>query len=455
MLTEPPVAGTSGTEPPRGRGLLLNRNFAYLAVGQAISNIGDFVYSTTLLIWVFALGGSAAAISGVLVAQYVPIFILGPLAGVFVDRWHRLRTMLTSDLARAVITLLPLFVPGNLRLPAIYGSVFLISSISRFFMPAMSGVTQVIVSEADLPQAASLSQVTQALSIVIGPAIASPLYFAVGPVMAVILNACSYLVSAICLQRMRVPRSSLLPEALKQTAGIAVQTPTVGSIRMLLREMWAGFAFVLKTRILFLVTILGLIAMFGAGAINSLDIIFVSQRLHADPGLYGYLTAVGGVGTLVGAICAGLLAKRIQSRYMLAGSVLLLGIGLAIYALQVWFVLALIFAFLISLPQGGINVGLSPLLMRATPRHLMGRVQSVLNTGMFGASLLSIALAGYLGLFVPAYLLFLGGSIIIFIAGLFGWFALPAPEKKGLEEIIDDSPLQAQKLQEDEANTRV
>lgn len=78
------------TVPPRKAPLvsrlLINRNFSFLALGQAISNVGDNLYSTTLLIWVFILTHSAAALSGVLVAQYVPIFVLGPVAGVFVDR---------------------------------------------------------------------------------------------------------------------------------------------------------------------------------------------------------------------------------------------------------------------------------------------------------------------------------------------------------------------------------
>lgn len=406
--------------PQRKKNWLLNRNFAWLASGQAISNMGDFVYSTTLLIWVFSLNGSAAAVSGVLVAEYVPVFVLGAIAGVFVDRWHRLRTMLASDLARVVIALLPILVPGNLRLPAIYLSVFLISSISRFFMPALSGVIQVIVPEQEQPQAASISQVTQALAIIIGPALASPLYFILGPFVAILINAGSYGVSAFCLWRMRVSKADMQPATLQDTRAS-------GSIGAILREMRAGLVFVLKTRIVLVLIILGMVGMFGAGAINSLDIIFVSQRLHANTNLYGYLTAVSGIGMLVGAICAGLLAKYIRARRMVAGSLLALGIGLALYALQTQFVWAMVLAFFLSMPQGTLNVGVAPIFMSSVPRNLMGRVQSLFNTASFGSSLLAIALCGYLGLFIPSYLLLLGGSVLIIISGFFGWIALPAP----------------------------
>lgn len=415
---------------------LINRNFTLLSIGQAISNIGDFVYSTTLLIWVFALGGSAAAVSGVLVAQYIPNFLIGPLAGVFVDRWNRLRTMLTSDLTRAGIALLPIFAPGELRLPTIYLSVFLLSSISCFFMPARSGLTQVIVADEEQGQAASVGQVSFALAIIIGPALASPLYFLVGPIIAISINAASYVVSALCLWLMRVPVADLSPAAVRVRTGSLNQEETPRGASAILRELRAGFGFVLKTRVLLVVTLLCLIGMFGGGMVNALDIVFVKQRLHTSPEFYGYLTAAGGLGALVGAVVAGLLAKRVQARYMLAGSLILLGLFLGIYALQTWFWIALVFNFIASTANGGLEVGFAPILMLNTPRHLMGRVQAVLNTAMFGASLLSIALAGTLGSFIPVYILLLIGGIFIGLAGIYGWLALPAPVPATQEETL-------------------
>ncbi len=436
MAVKRSVVSMTGGAETRGQDLLHNRNFTLLSIGQAISNMGDFIYSTTLLIWVAALGGSAAAVSGVLAAQYVPIFLLGPIAGVFVDRWHRLRTMIVSDLARALLALLPLCAPEALRLPSIYGSVFLISAISRFFMPARSAVTQVIVTREQQAQAASVGQVTQALSVIVGPGLASPLYFAVGPVVAILVNAASFVLSALCLWYMRVPKANLLPAAFKSQTGSLEQVETSRGIRAIFDEMLAGFGLVLKTRLLLLVTILGMIAMFGAGAINSLEIIYVSQRLHAGPGLYGYLAAVSGLGALIGAICIGLLVKHLTSRMLLAGSLVLLGLGIVIYALQTRFVLALILSFLLSVPQGGINVGMAPLIMGATPRRFMGRVQSVLNTATYGASLLAIALSGWLGTFVPAYLILVGGGILMFVSGIFGWLVLPTTVPVAEEAVV-------------------
>ena len=421
MPTQPlaePAKETNKYHVPE-KGFLINRNFRLLAIGQAISNMGDFVYSTTLLIWVFTLTHSAAAVSGVLIAQYLPVFILGPIAGVFVDRWNRRRTMVMSDAIRAFVALLPIFVPLVFRLPTIYASVFLISTFSRFFMPARAGMLQVIVAEDQQPQAASISQATFALSFIIGPAIASPLYFAVGPVVACIINAVSFLISAISVQAIRASKEELHPYHKPESENAS------GGINNILRELLVGLRFVVHTRALLVVVFLILIAMLGGGALNALDIIFVSQRLQVSSSLYGPLVAIGGLGTLIGAIGAGFLSKRVMPRHILAGSVFLLGLGLVIYAFQTQYIFAVVVMFITGIPQGGIDVGFTPILLGTTPRSLIGRVESVIETAMFGISLISIALAGYLGQFIPVYIIYAIGGTFIALAGLFGWFALP------------------------------
>lgn len=114
-----------------------NRAWKLLWSGQAVSIVGDFVFQTTVVLWigtVIAKGQSwaPAAVSGVLMAAAVPAIVVGPLAGVFVDRWDRRRIMLTSDACRAVLVaaLLPLAWPsvsghlsGPARLAVIYAVV--------------------------------------------------------------------------------------------------------------------------------------------------------------------------------------------------------------------------------------------------------------------------------------------------------------------------------------------
>ena len=404
---------------PQDKGLFINRNFTFLAVGQGISNLGDFVYSTTLLIWVFSFTHSAAAVSGVVFAQYVPIFLLGPFAGVFVDRWNRRQTMIAADLVRTLIALLPLLVPLFLRLPSIYISVFLISALSRFFMPAKSGVLQVIVASEQQSQAASISQTAFALSFVIGPAIAAPLYAFTGPIVALLLNAASYLISALCLFGLHASREALHPYLYRREEQAQV------GMRAIVGDLTEGFRFVARTRVLLVVIFMAVIAMLGSGALNALDIVFATRNLHVTTQLYGTLVAACGVGTLVGAILAGFLSKWVKPQYILTGGVFLLGLGIVVYAFQTQYLIALILSLVMCIPQGGIDVGFGPLLINTTPQQLIGRTMSVIETSMYGASLISIGVAGYAGQFVPVNIIFAVCGGLLALGGLFGCLAIP------------------------------
>ncbi|HET9918359.1 MAG TPA: MFS transporter, partial [Ktedonobacteraceae bacterium] len=194
-----------------------------------------------------------------------------------------------------------------------------------------------------------------------------------------------------------------------------------------MQELLAGFRFVGQSRVLLMVVVLTLIAMLGAGALNALDIVFVSQRLHVSTALYGPLTAAAGVGTLIGAIVGGLIARKVTPRQILTGSVFLLGAGLVVYAFQTNFTLAIAIILIASAPQGAIDIGFTPLMLAVTPQTLMGRVQSVIETGMYGMSVISAALAGYLAQFMPVYIIYAVSGLLIAAAGVFGWFAIPEP----------------------------
>lgn len=428
------AANASADTPGSRRGLAHNRNFVLLACAQGISNVGDFFFTTTLLVWIYDLTHQAGAVGSIWVAEYAPIFLLGPIAGVFVDRWNRRTTMLTADIARAGLTLIPLLVAATLRLPAIYMSVFVLGAFSRFFMPAKAALLQTIVPEEQRGQAASVSQTMMAISFILGPAIATPLYTLLGPTLALTINALSFGISALCIGLMRVPRAQLHPYAYQ-----AQKEQSQQGLKLVLREFQEGLTFVRKTRTLLVLVFMSLLAMLGAGALNSLDIVFVAQRLHSPTSLYGTLMAAGGVGVLVGAVVCGLLGKRITPKAMVSWGVILLGVGLIVYSFQTIFLVAVVLNFLICVPQAGLNIGFGPLIMGVTPGKMMGRVQSVLDTSMFGFSLLSATLASFLGQLVRVDILFgLCGGLIV-LAGMLSLFLLPAREGQPEVAVIPEN----------------
>src|SRR5262249_27750092 len=159
----------STLERPR-RMALINQNFARLWSGQVVTDLGSVVFTTALVVWIaaeLARGQSWAplAVSGLLLAQSLPMLLVRPLAGVFVDRWDARRTMLWMDALRAVLVaalLVPLVLPAGpiSQLLAVYAVVLLVSACGQFFNPALMALINDLVPEGDLPRASGLSETT-------------------------------------------------------------------------------------------------------------------------------------------------------------------------------------------------------------------------------------------------------------------------------------------------------
>lgn len=396
---------TSAASLPWALRFLINRNFALLWSGQTISSLGDSVFAITLVLWVatrIALGQPWAplAVSGVLLATIAPEFLASPLAGVVADRLNRHRIMLAMDATRAVLIALLVLATGILPLPlvsggklplawqlgAIYGIVFLASVCSQFFNPALFAITAVTVTEPQRTRASGLRQASASMAGLVGPAVAAALFFGTGVMWALLLNAASFAVSFVCIAAMRVPTSPREAEPHEPPA----------RQESFWREFGAGWRFYFGSRILVTLLITAVLSLIAFGALNTLDIFFVAQNLHTNPGFYAVLMSAQGLGLLLGAIVATGFAYRIGVARVLGLSLLAWGITLLVYArlTEIAPALALmgLIGFLLSMAQ----VAETPLLMHATPEQFLGRVSSVFVPALSAAELGGIALSGYL-----------------------------------------------------------
>ncbi|HEV2461136.1 MAG TPA: MFS transporter [Ktedonobacterales bacterium] len=401
MHTTTSGAAPSVNSPVNKPGLLINRNFGLLWVGQSISAIGDFVFTFTLVVWI-ALGlakgqpWAPLAVSGVLLAEAIPIALVGPLAGVFVDRWDKRRTMLAVDGTRAIIVaalllvsgVVPLpFVPGG-RLPlmwqlgAIYASVFLVNALGRFFNPASTALLGDIVAESMRTRASGMLQTSASLAILIGPGVAPALYLAVGPWWALLANALSFVVSFVTVWAIAAPS--------------AARSVASGERKSVLRELGAGLRFFSRSRILMTLAVAVVIIMLGGGALNALDVFFSTQNLHASATVYGLLGVAYGVGSIAGSVVASAFAGRIRAARMIWLGFLGLGILMLVYSRLTSAGPALALLFIVGICNAAVNVGAGPLVLHVTPREYVGRVTAVINPLGSLASLVSIAAAGYL-----------------------------------------------------------
>src|SRR6186713_185118 len=153
------------------RDVLRIPDYRRLFAGQVVSDIGDGITLFLVLLVINDLtGGSTIAIAFMAIAEAVPAFTVGLVAGVYVDRWDRRRVMLASDLLRAAIVLSFAFVQTVELLPLFYVLGFVQASIATFFRPARGAMLPHIVPAEGLASANSLAQASQVIGSVIGTA---------------------------------------------------------------------------------------------------------------------------------------------------------------------------------------------------------------------------------------------------------------------------------------------
>lgn len=447
------MGAITSQEAPRKKALLINRNYARLWTGQAISNLGDMVFDTTLVLWVatiIARGQTWAplAVSGVMLAASLSTLLVGPLAGVFVDRWNKRKTMLRMDALRAIlVAALPLpFLPGGqlpifVQLGLIYAVIALAGACSQFFNPARTTMIRDVVDEKDQARAGGLGQISLNLSIILGPPLAAPLLFTVGVQWALILNALSFVASFLAILSVHVP------------ADVENAGERANQKHSFWRELGAGFNFFGHSRVLTTLLASILIVTLGTGAMNALDVFFVTQNLHAAANLYGIAGTAFGAGAVLGAVLSTFITDRLGAVRAFWGCLVLSGLLVIGFSRQTSFVPALILYFCLGIPITALNTAFFPILLHAAPREFLGRVMSVLSPSQTLASLTSVALAGYLssallrnfhasllGLaFGPVDTIFTISGMLIVLGGLYALFTLrhvrldqqaSAPEEK-------------------------
>jgi predicted MFS family arabinose efflux permease len=409
---------------------LVNRHFTLLLVGQGTTNIAVTLYTTLMLVWVYELTNSGRAITGVLIASALPACVLGPIAGVFVDRWDRRHIMLACTGILALAAILPFFAAGPTRLPAIYGSMLVVSLCTSFFMPAKSGVLQVIVPRPRFDHAAYLSTSLYTVGFVCGPAISAPLYFTVGPAVACLTVSGIFLLSAMAL--------AFLPGA----GGEGPRPEGAGEedrhqdVRSVWQDLVQGARFVIRTRVVLVLLMSLCLVEFASSAFNALNLVFITRRLDVGAPLLGPINTAIGVGTLIGSVVVGGLATWIKPDRLFSVGILLVGAGIVIYSLQTRYLVAVAVVGIAVVPQGGLNMGLGPLLIGATPRSMIGRTQSVVETAMQVAILLSLVLAGYVVQVLPITAIVAASGAIAMFAGLIGWVGLigtPTRKRTGVD----------------------
>ncbi|WP_405003111.1 MFS transporter [Kitasatospora purpeofusca] len=448
----------------RLRPTLINPTYTRLWFGQAVSSVGDAVFSTTLVLWVatvLAEGKSwgPQAVSGVVLATSAAVMFVGPFAGVFVDRWDKRATMLGTEVLRgglvAVLTVVAFVptreLPAGVWLALIYVIVLVLNAAGQFFTPArFSIIAELVTDEADRARAAGIAQATAQTAWIIGPPLAAPLLFTVGLQWALLFNALSYLVSYIAISsadlrpanpaRTGPAAAPAAPTASPRT-GKAAERPGKAAERPgLFKDFTEGLRFFARNRFLVALLLLTVIGQLGMGALSTLNIFFATRNLHVSAESYGYLGMALGIGGIAGALAAGRVVQWIGARRTTWIGLMASGALLVLYSRQTGFPAAVTLLFVFVVPITMLNTAMAPLLLAATPQEFRGRVISVFYPVTRLAAMLTAVLSGWLagsglrdfsgsvaGLrFGPIDTIFAVSGLVVVLAGVYARLGLPA-----------------------------
>lgn len=439
--------------------LFRNQSFVALWLGQTVSFVGDYFYFLAIPIMVEKLTGSALQVGLSVIVSTLPMLVLGPVAGVFVDRWDRRRTMIVSDLLRGLLVLVCLTVQHPDQVWVYYIVGFLMSCVSRFFFPAQNAVLPLVVPDKnDLLPANGLMQIVQTAGFLIGPALAGFSIGLWGAQVAFLVDSATYFVSAAAITTMKVPHT---------TVGRPAPGTPSGELAALWSEMREGVVYLFGNRTMVGVLLCLSVVQLGIGAIHVIWVPFMQRTFGLGAEGLGAVDAAQGVGMALGGVMLGFVTARFRKKDLAGWSIIFIGgmialMGLApsfslvnlIPGLQVEATLAemtigqrllrmplllLTYSLLLGVALVPAQSSLMTMMQLAVPDLKRGRVGSALNALTTAAGLVSMAAAAAAGEVVELRTIYVVSGLITSTAGLVGLLVLGEPEPEDSEQFRDQA----------------
>lgn len=403
---------------PSFRRVLSNRSFSLLWLGQLISQSGDFIFDVALLWLVLDLTGSPFFTGVTVAAQLLPTVLVGPVAGVFIDRYDRKRILLVSiTLQGAIVAVLAgLLLLHLLTVVLILVLVFALNAGAQFPRATVPALLPRLVSRDDLMPANGLYTFStfsnQLVSLSLGGlviaafGVAFPLYYdAATFFVAVLLIA---FVSAAYTQASRLPEGPGSPR------------PTgIGS------QMREGWRFMRGDPVLSELLVLGLTLNVFGGLLLALLAPYARLSLGGSAATYGFLLAVLAGGSIAGAVVVGALPVRRWVGQLLFVGVLAMGGCIAAWGAFPTIPLALIIGAGLGFAEVVANLPIATLFQARVPDHLRGRTIALLGAILAGPQPVGALVAGSLARLTSVDTVLVGsGLLVLVLAGLF-YLVLP------------------------------
>jgi MFS family permease len=390
---------------------LWNKDYILLLQGNAVSTIGDLMYSVAIGYWVYEQTGSSG-LMGIMsaISMFVTMF-LSPFSGSIVDKCNRKWVLVGMDIVQGLVMLgIGLLAYLNkLNIPGVLIAAFLAALGSVFYSPAVSTLMIDIIPHDDMVRGQSIFSGSNALINMVGTAFSGVMVAFFGVPLIVVINGLSNLYSAGSELFIHVPRT--------------VQQGAQVSAKSILRDSKEAVRMIFSDKCLQLfVPCALLLNLLAAGPLTLVLPFCMEKGFTVD--MYGYLMAIWTAASLICVLMLGVVKLKPKTRFWVlavgfASSVLFFGLTY----LSKQFVPLCIMAFFASFANCAGNMIFNASLMLALPEENRGAILGFIQSASVGGTALSAVIYGALGEVLPLYLVFTVGNLLSFVPMLYLCFA--------------------------------
>jgi len=363
-----------------------NRNFRYLWTAQIVSELGDWFNIIAGLALSMHLTGSGLVVTAFLLSRTIPVVIFGPVAGVIADRLSRRTVLLSADYTRAILALGFLLVNSRERMWMAYLFSALLTAVSIFFTTAKSSAIPEITSSHELMPANALTGSTTAVVQTLGGALGGFASQWLGYQGAFILNALSFVASALLIYLIRFRERHLESKQDRPEPARSIQS-----------DFREGVLFIRRSPIVLGLMLIGVGWATGGGAAQILFSLFAIDVYHAGDQGIGILYSAAGFGIMSGATIANWYFRNKSfslTKWVLGISMVLTGLCYSIFSFSQHLWTGFVWLALSRVAMGINNVIATTLLMNLVPTDFRGRTFSTRETVVILTMVLSMLLAG-------------------------------------------------------------
>lgn len=387
------------------------RTYFFIWSGQFISLLTSSAVNFAVIIWLSLHYKSAEVLAFAAIAGLLPQALVGPFAGVFIDRWDRKKVMIFADAFIALCTLVMTTVLNESggQLVLIYVLLGCRSVGSAFHSPAMQAIAPLLVPEKELLRVSGINQMLQSISSIAGPALGTLAisYFPIEKVLYLdIIGAAAAIISLFFVTIPYIP-----PTAKASVAGVW-------------EDLKSGIRTVYQHRGLKQLFLYAMLVTFFVMPVSIMFPLLTIEHYGGDKWEMSVVEIAWGVGMLVGGSLIGLLRVPISKVILVNSMYLILGLTFALSGIfdASWFL-----AFVSITVVGGISMSIFSAAFMTTiqeevPKHMLGRVFSLYFSIAILPSVIGLLFTGGIAELIGITIAFMISGAVICLAGVLSFF---------------------------------